>query len=109
MHVCQATVDREQNRYVFKIHLNLDSDEESLWRFLGREFQAEGAEKQKLRLPKRLDRAREMRSIPEVEERRKVHDGASLCSKTSEKGRAIIFLNLKKSFFGGGGLYVDQV
>ena len=43
---------------------------------LGREFQEEGAEKQKLRFPNRFDRVRGMRSIPDVQERKKMHDGS---------------------------------
>ena len=38
---------------------------------LGKEFQAEGAEKQKLWVPNRLDRVHGMRSISKVEERKK--------------------------------------
>ena len=77
MHVSQTTVVPEQNRYVFNIPLNPDSDNESSLRFLGREFQAEGAEKQKLQFPNCVDHVRRMRSIPEVEERREAHEGSA--------------------------------
>ena len=45
--------------------------------FLGREFQTEAAEKQKLWFRNRLDCVRRMRSIPEVEEHREAHDGSA--------------------------------
>ena len=76
-HIFWAILYPEQNTHIFSILLNPDSDNESSWRFLGRELQAEGVEKQKLRFPNRLCRVRGMRSIEEMEERREACDGSA--------------------------------
>ena len=46
--------------------------------FFGREFQqAEGAAKQKLRFPNCFDRVRELKNVPQAEERKKARDGSA--------------------------------
>ena len=67
----------KQNIYVLNRPLNPNSDNEPPWRFLGREFQAEGAEKQTQWFPNRFDRVREMKIIPEAEERKEARDGSA--------------------------------